>query len=100
LAVFATPVLVALMEQAACACLDGLLPEAETSVGVKVAAEHTAPTPVGATVTAVATITAWEGRTVAFAIEASDQAGPVGQAEHTRAVVDGARLLAKAQTRA
>ena len=47
LRVYATPCLAALMEGAACECLEGALPEGQTSVGTALHLQHTAATPVG-----------------------------------------------------
>jgi predicted thioesterase len=89
LAVFATPMLIALMERAACDCLASCLEDGQTSVGTAISVEHTAATPVGMEVTATATITAVFGRKIEFALTASDGAGEIGKGTHTRAVGHG-----------
>ena len=55
LPVFATPMMVALMEKAACKALENSLDEGSTTVGTKVDVEHVAATPVGMEVTVTAT---------------------------------------------
>lgn len=99
LPVFATPALVALMEQAAVACLAGQLEAGQTTVGTHIAVDHTAASAAGARVTATVTVTAVEGRQISFAITAQDEAGPVGKATHTRFVVNAARFMEKAAGR-
>ena len=47
LRVFATPAMIAAMEQAACGALEPFLQEGQTSVGTALQIEHTAPTPLG-----------------------------------------------------
>ena len=98
-AVFATSRMVALMELAAARVLTKLLQPGELSVGVEVDVRHTAATPVGCRVRAVATYVGPEGRLHRFRIEAFDEAGPIGDANHTRAVVRTERLLKGAERR-
>lgn len=93
--VFATAYLVGFAECAAMGVLAGFLDEGEGSVGVDVCFDHTAATPVGLTVTAVATVTAVEGRKVFFDVELSDDAGPIGAGTHCRAIIDRAKFDAR-----
>jgi predicted thioesterase len=97
LPVFATPALVALMEQAAVNAL--ALPPGETSVGVLLEITHTAATPVGMNVRAEAEVTGEEGRKLIFRVSAADESGPVGAGRHERVRVDGAKFLARAQAK-
>jgi fluoroacetyl-CoA thioesterase len=94
--VFATPMLVALMERAAVACIETALPAGQESLGVRIDVEHIAPTPAGMRVSATAKLTQVRGRTLTFGIEARDDGGLVGTARHTRVVVDSQRFRAKA----
>jgi predicted thioesterase len=100
--VFASPMLIAAMEAAAVACLRDHLPEDYQSLGYHLDVRHTAPTPLGATVTATATIKAIDGRKVTFDVSAHDGAEPIGTGVHTRIIVDTprfmARIAAKSQT--
>ena len=98
-AVFATSRMVALMELAAARLMKPLLGPGELSVGVSVNVQHTAATPVGGTVRAAATYLAPEGKLFRFKVEAFDEAGPIGEGEHTRAIVATERLLAGAARR-
>ena len=95
LRVYATPCLAALMEGAACECLEGLLPEDQTSVGISLDLRHTAATPVGMEVHARAILTAVEGKKLTFQITAADEAGEIGSATHRRVVVNTERFLQK-----
>jgi ribosomal-protein-alanine N-acetyltransferase len=97
--VFATPMMIALMERAACECLADTLTDGQTSVGTQISIEHTAASPIGAEVNATATITAVDGRKIEFGATASDGAGEIGRGTHTRAIVDSERFMAKAGTR-
>ncbi|MCC7253927.1 thioesterase family protein [Hyphomicrobium sp.] len=95
IAVFATPSLAALMERAAVACVENHLAPGEASLGVHLALDHTAASLPGQSVSAHATLTAIDGRRLTFAIEAQDDAKPIGKATHIRVVVDAARFLSK-----
>ena len=99
--VFSTPMLVALMENAAVDALEARLAESQTSVGVRMEVRHLAATPIGQTVRARATLTAVDGRRLTFTIEAWDDVEQIGEAVHERMVVDRdrfeARVAAKAQ---
>ena len=95
LRVYATPCLAAMMEGAACACLEGALPEGQTSVGTRLDLRHTAATPVGMAVSAKAVLTAVEGKKLTFEITASDETGEIGAATHERVIVNTERFLQK-----
>lgn len=97
LPVCATPVLSALMEQAAVKALEGCLPASTTTVGISLMLRHTSPTPVGHTVTARAVLVSTEGRLLTFHIIAEDEAGEVGRAEHVRCLVEAAPFMEKAE---
>lgn len=92
--VFATPMLVALMEGAACAVVDPHLPDTHTSLGLKIEVLHAAPTPVGLEVKADAELVDVSGRKLVFKIVAHDDKDLIGQATHTRIVVDRKRFEA------
>ena len=98
--VFATSRLVALMEMAATRLMRPLLEPGQHSVGVLVSIKHTAATPVGGNVRTLATYLGPEGKLYRFKVEAFDDAGPIGDGEHTRAIVTTSRLLAGAAKRA
>jgi len=98
--VFATPVMVMLMENAALNAIKPYLSSNESCVGTRVDVTHLAATPVGMTATASAVVTAVEGRKIEFQIEAYDGIDVIGKAHHERMVIDrlkfGERLQAKA----
>jgi predicted thioesterase len=98
-AVFATARMIALMEVAAARAMQGLLSAGQLSVGVAVEVEHTAPTPVGATVRATARFLGREGKLYRFEVVAEDDGGEIGRGTHRRAIVATERLLAGALRR-
>ena len=101
LTVFGTPSLVAMMENAAFTYLQNQLPEGKSSVGTKVCIDHTAPTPLGMEVTARAEVTqiSPNGKMIDFKVSAWDEAGPISEGTHQRAVIDLERFLAKCESR-
>jgi predicted thioesterase len=97
--VFATSRMIALMEVAAARAMRPLLGDGQHSVGVGLNVKHCAATPVGSQVRAVARWLRNEGRLMHFNVQAFDEAGLMGEGEHTRAIVDTARLLSGAEKR-
>lgn len=95
LPVLATPMMMALMENAAMLAVAPHLPEGSTTVGGHIESSHLRPTPLGGVVRATATQTKEEGRKLTFHIIAEDENGVVGEGEHLRFVVDKERFLAK-----
>ena len=93
--VFATPMMIALMERAACECIADCLGIGETSVGTQINVAHTAASVIGANVTATATVTAVDGRKVEFNVAANDGEKEIGNGTHTRVVVDAERFMGK-----
>lgn len=91
--VLATPRIVALCEEAAAAAVANSIGSDSTTVGTNVNLDHTAPTPVGASVEATAEVTAVEGRTITFAVAVHQDGEPVASGQHTRAIVDRQRFL-------
>jgi fluoroacetyl-CoA thioesterase len=98
--VLSTPALLALIERACAALMQGELSEGQLSVGVTTHLTHLAPTPPAMNVDATATFRSMEGALYWFDIVAADAAGPVATASHARAVVDRAVIEARAAKRA
>ena len=95
--VFGTPFMIGMMECAAMWCIQPELPEGKGTVGVEIATNHLAPTPVGMKVTATAEVTAVSenGKMITFKIAAFDEEGPIGEGTHTRAIISNDRFLQK-----
>ena len=93
--VFATPSMIALMEQAACNAVACCLDEESTSVGTFVNITHDAATGMGKKVTAKATLTAVEGRKLVFEITAADEDKQIGQGTHERFIVNKEKFMTK-----
>lgn len=100
LEVFATPSMVALMEQAASELCEKHMPEGITTVGTALNIQHLAATVCGVEVKAVATLTDFDGRKAAFEVEVYDNAGLIGKGTHERFSVKIDKFLEKARQRA
>jgi predicted thioesterase len=95
--VLATPVMINLIEAAALAAVEHLLPAGHQSLGIRLDVSHFAATPVGLRVTASAVVTGVEGRTISFRVEARDEREPIGGGTHERVVVNVERFDARVQ---
>ena len=95
LEVFATPAMVALMENAAMNAVAQALPQGSTTVGAEMNTTHVKPSAIGVKVCATATLTAVEGRKLTFEVEACDEVGTIGKGTHVRYIVDKERFMAK-----
>ncbi len=87
-AVYGTPMMIFLMEIASTKAIHPFLPEGWLSVGAEVNIRHLAATPVGRTVTATAVVTAIDGRSISFNVEAHDGVRKIGEGTHVRGVID------------
>lgn len=97
MAVLATPVMINVIEAAALAAVEHLLPAGHQSLGIHLDVRHFAATPVGLQVSATAVVTAVEGRTITFRVEARDEREVIGDGTHQRVVVNVARFDARVQ---
>ena len=95
--VLATPIMIALMEEAARNLVDPLLEPGKLSVGTTLDVKHQAATPIGMRVTARAELLAVGGRTLTFRVEAHDERERVGEGTHTRAIISLEPFLARLQ---
>ena len=93
--VLATPMMMALMENAAMLAVAPQLAEGETTVGGQIESSHLAPTAVGKTVSATATLVKAEGRKLFFEIEAYEGEKFLGKGTHLRFIVGRERFMGK-----
>lgn len=93
--VFATPSMIALMEQAACNAVAVCLDEESTSVGTLVNVTHDAATGMGKAVTATATLVEVQGRKLVFEVTAADEDKQIGKGTHERFIVNKEKFMAK-----
>jgi fluoroacetyl-CoA thioesterase len=90
--VFATPVMVLVMENAALNAIRSYLDAGESAVGTGVSVRHLAATPAGHDVTAEAEVIEVDGRRVKFKVTARDETETIGEGTHDRIVVDLVRF--------
>lgn len=96
LEVFATPSLVAFMENAAKEYLNTFLPEELGSVGSNININHIAPTLVGKEITVQGKITEIiKEKIIIFSLEAYEQDKKIGDATHTRVIINNEKFLSK-----
>ena len=93
--VFATPSMVALMENAAMKAVADALPEGSTTVGAEMNVTHIKPSGLGAEIVATAVLTGVEGRKLTFNVGARDAEGMIGEGIHIRYAVDRRRFMEK-----
>lgn len=95
--VFATPALVALMENAAFKSIEPLLPEGFTSVGIQINIQHSKASLPGAIISCSSVVSVVDGKKIHFSIVASDNEGEIGSAEHIRFIVDANKFMERLQ---
>jgi len=93
--VFATPAMIALMENASMKVVLEHLPEGFNTVGTAVNINHVKATPVGMIVTCKATLTKVEGKKLTFEVVANDEDGEIGNGTHTRYIIDTEKFMDK-----
>lgn len=95
--VFSTPMMIALMENAALRAVQPHLNEGESTVGTVVNIKHLAATPLGMSVRAVARLDVVDGRRLLFTVEAFDAKEKIGEGTHERFVIGVEKFLLKVQ---
>lgn len=95
IAVLATPKMISLMEEAALAAVEHLLPAGKQSLGTHIDISHLAATPVGMTVKAEAKLLEVDGRKLLFALRVADEMDLIGEGRHERVVVTAASFQAR-----
>ncbi len=93
--VFATPAMVALMENAAMKAVADALPEGSTTVGAEMNVTHIKPSGLGSEIVATPVMTGVEGRKLTFNVGARDAEGMIGEGIHIRYAVDRRRFMEK-----
>lgn len=98
--VYATPMMVLAMEEAALAAVDPLLEPGQATVGYHLDVKHLAATPMGMRVRAVAVLTKVDGKMLHFAVEAYDDKEKIGEGTHIRAIISMEKFKAKLAAKA
>lgn len=93
--VFATPAMIAMMENTAHLSVQPSLPVGAITVGTEVNIKHLKATPLGMVVTCNATLIEVDGKKLVFNVEAFDQNGLIGTGTHVRFIVDSDKFMSK-----
>src|SRR5579863_1818098 len=97
--VLATPVMINLIEAAALAAVEHLLPGGHQSLGIHLDVRHFAATPIGMRVSATAELIAVDRRTLTFRVKARDECEAIGDGTHQRVVINVARFDERVQSK-
>lgn len=95
MSVFATPAMTALMENAAMLAVAEHLNDGETTVGGHIETSHMRPSPLGAAITATATLARIDGRKLYFTVEARQGEAIIGNGTHLRYIVNREKFMSK-----
>lgn len=95
LEVYATPALIALMENSAKDCVQRELEQGLTTVGIEINVRHIKATPMGMKVEAKAYLERIEGKRLFFKVEAYDEKGKIGEGSHIRYIVNEEEFMRK-----
>lgn len=98
--VFATPLMIGLMEGAALKAVDPSLPEGFATVGTHLDVAHLAATPVGMKAYATAELLEIEGKKLTFKIEAFDEMEKIGEGTHQRYIIQLDKFISKTEKKA
>lgn len=95
LEVFATPAMIALMENAATFCVQPYLEEGFTTVGIEVNVKHLKASAVGSNVRAEAELTKIDGKRLYFNVAAYDDKNKIGEGTHVRYIVNSKEFIGR-----
>ena len=97
--VFSTPMMIALMEKAACLSIEPFLEEGQSSVGTHVDVSHLSATPAGMKVWADSEVVAIDRRKITFSVKAYDERGLIGEGTHDRFIINIDKFQTSAQNK-
>lgn len=95
LMVYATPAMIALMEEAAQAAVADCLEPGQGTVGIAMSITHDAASPMGAQIQATATVSSVDGRKIDFEVVAKEGDKIIGKGTHSRFIIDKEKFMAK-----
>ena len=93
--VLATPMMMALMENAAMLAVRDKLPEGSTTVGGHIESSHLKPSKIGDVVKAEAEVTKVDGKKIEFRVSAYSGETLIGEGTHLRFIVDRQKFMSK-----
>ncbi len=99
LPVYATPMMIALIEATASQSVAPFLEDGKSTVGTHLDIAHSAPSPIGIEVTCETELIEIDRRRLVFTVVVRDSAGEIGSGKHERFIVDNDKFLSKAESR-
>ena len=99
LPVYATPAMIALMENTAWASVEPCMEEGRSTVGTKLDVSHLSASPVGAHITCESELIEVDGRRLVFRVNASDDAGLIGEGLHERFIINTEKFMARTEAK-
>ncbi len=99
LPVYATPMMIALIEATASQSVAPFLEDGKSTVGTHLDIAHSAPSPIGIEVTCETELIEIDRRRLVFTVVVRDSAGEIGSGKHERFIVDNEKFLSKAESR-
>ena len=97
--VYATAMMIALIEKAAVYSVEPYLAPGQGTVGTHVDVSHCSATPLGMRVWAETELVAIDRRKLIFKVAAYDERGLIGEGRHERFIIDNERFQAKADAK-
>lgn len=97
LPVYATPAMIALMENTASSSVQKALEEGQGTVGTLINVKHVSATPVGMEVTCETKLVEVDRKRLVFEVKAYDAAGIIGEGIHERFIIDNEKFMEKAE---
>ncbi len=97
--VYATAMMIALIEKAAVLSVEPYLEEGQGSVGTLVNVSHVSATTLGMKVWSESELIEIDRRRLVFKVAAYDEAGLIGEGLHERFIIDNAKFQAKTDSK-
>jgi predicted thioesterase len=95
--VFATPMMIGIMENASMNCVQDALEEGQGTVGIHLDVKHMAATPMGMEVRAVAELIEIDGKKLRFKVDAFDEEKKIGEGTHDRFIINVEKFMSRLQ---
>lgn len=99
LPVYATPSMIALMENTAYQSVSDCLEDGQGTVGTLMNVKHLSATPVGMEVTCESKLVEIDRKRLVFEVKAFDEKGCIGEGTHERFIIDNQKFLDKAESK-
>ncbi|MCQ2144249.1 MAG: thioesterase family protein [Bacteroidales bacterium] len=97
--VFATPMMIALIEKTASLSVESELAEGQTTVGTLLNVSHCSATPLGMKVWAESELVEIDRRRLVFKVAAYDETGLIGEGTHERFIIDMEKFQSKTDSK-